>query len=164
MAMPSIFSKAVEAASGGAEKAAFQDNGKVLVVIQLAGGNDGIDTVIPFADPRLAGLRPTLKQTESQLAFKLNQQLGMHSALAPLQELWAGGKLAVVQNVGYPNPSLSHFQSMDIWETMDLEGREGWTSGRRWTSKAARAGWGSTSAAWWTRMGTPCPGSISAPR
>lgn len=126
MAMPSILSKAVEAASTGAEKAAFQDNGKVLVVIQLAGGNDGIDTVIPFADPRLQGLRPTLKQTESQLAFRLNDQLGLHSALAPLKDLWTGGKLAVVENVGYPNPSLSHFQSMDIWETMDLEGREGW--------------------------------------
>ncbi|HEV1997385.1 MAG TPA: DUF1501 domain-containing protein, partial [Candidatus Dormibacteraeota bacterium] len=126
MAMPSIFSKAVEAASAGAEKAAFQDNGKVLVVIQLAGGNDGIDTVIPYRDPLLAGLRPTLKQTEAQLAFKLNDQLGMHSALAPLKDLWTGGKLAVVENVGYPNPSLSHFQSMDIWETMDLEGREGW--------------------------------------
>ena len=126
MAMPSIFSKAVEAAAGGAEQAAFQDNGKTLIVVQLAGGNDGIDTVIPFSDPRLAGLRPTLKQTESQLAFKLNDQLGMHSALAPLKDLWTGGNLAVVQNVGYPNPSLSHFQSMDIWETMDLEGREGW--------------------------------------
>jgi uncharacterized protein (DUF1501 family) len=127
MAMPSIFSKAVEAAgTAGGAKAAFQDSGKVLVVIQLAGGNDGIDTVIPFADPKLAGLRPTLKQTEAQLAFKLNDSLGMHSSLAPLKDLWTGGKLAVVENVGYPNPSLSHFQSMDIWETMDLEGREGW--------------------------------------
>jgi len=127
MAMPSIFSKAVEAAGQpGAARAAFQDSGKVLVVIQLAGGNDGLDTVIPFADPRLAGLRPTLKQTEAQLAFKLNDQLGMHSALAPLKDLWTAGNLAVVENVGYPNPSLSHFQSMDIWETMNLEGREGW--------------------------------------
>jgi uncharacterized protein (DUF1501 family) len=127
LAMPSIFSKAVEAAGQpGAARATFQDNGKTLVVIQLAGGNDGIDTVIPFADPRLAGLRSTLKQTESQLAFRLNDQLGMHSALAPLKNLWGSGKLAVVENVGYPNPSLSHFQSMDIWETMDLEGREGW--------------------------------------
>ena len=127
MAMPSIFSQAVEAAGQpGAARAAFQDSGKVLIVIQLAGGNDGIDTVIPFADPRLAALRPTLKQTESQLAFKLNDQLGMHSALAPLKDLWSSGNLAVVENVGYPNPSLSHFQSMDIWETMNLEGREGW--------------------------------------
>ncbi|HEY8740040.1 MAG TPA: DUF1501 domain-containing protein [Candidatus Dormibacteraeota bacterium] len=127
MAMPSIFSKAVEAAGQAAStRVSFQDSGKILVVIQLAGGNDGIDTVIPFTDPKLAALRPTLKQTESQLAFKLNDQLGMHSALAPLRDLWAAGNLAVVENVGYPNPSLSHFQSMDIWETMDLEGREGW--------------------------------------
>ncbi|MEA2683075.1 MAG: hypothetical protein QOK05_1403 [Chloroflexota bacterium] len=127
MAMPSIFSKAVEAAGQpGSARATFEDNSKVLIVIQLAGGNDGIDTVIPFNDPRLPSLRPTLKQSESQLAFKLNDQLGMHSALAPLKDLWTKGHLAVVENVGYPNPSLSHFQSMDIWETMNLDGREGW--------------------------------------
>ena len=126
MAMPSIFSRAVEAAGQPGASTAFQDSGRVLVVIQLAGGNDGLNTVIPFADPRLAGLRPTLKQTESELAFKLNDQLGMHSALAPLKDLWTSGNLAVVENVGYPNPSLSHFQSMDIWETMNLDGREGW--------------------------------------
>ncbi|MFN2462550.1 MAG: DUF1501 domain-containing protein [Candidatus Dormibacteria bacterium] len=127
MAMPSIFSRAVEAAGQpGAARAAFVDSGKVLVVIQLAGGNDGLDTVIPFADPHLASLRPTLKQTEAQLAFRLNDQVGAHGALAPLKSLWDAGNLAVVQNVGYPNPSLSHFQSMDIWETMNLEGREGW--------------------------------------
>ncbi|GAC1335986.1 MAG: DUF1501 domain-containing protein [Candidatus Dormibacteria bacterium] len=127
MAMPSIFSQAVEAAGQAAgAKGAFQDSGKVLVVIQLAGGNDGLHTVIPFADPRLLALRPTLRQSESQLAFKLNDQLGLHSALAPLKDTWDPGNLAVVENVGYPNPSLSHFQSMDIWETMNLEGREGW--------------------------------------
>jgi uncharacterized protein (DUF1501 family) len=127
LAMPSIFSKAVEAASasqlvGGA----FQDNGKILVVVQMAGGNDGLHTVIPWNDPALPKLRSTLIQREDQLAFKLNDRLGLHGALAPFKDLWSAGNLAVVENVGYPNPSLSHFQSMDIWETMDLEGREGW--------------------------------------
>ena len=127
MAMPSIFSKAVEAAGvSSTAGATFQDNGKTLVVIQMAGGNDGINTVIPFNDPQLSKLRSTLTQSESQLSVKLNDKLGLHSALAPLKDLWSGGKLAVVENVGYPNPSLSHFQSMDVWETMDLEGREGW--------------------------------------
>jgi uncharacterized protein (DUF1501 family) len=126
MAMPSIFSKAVEAAGADVQKGTFVDNGKTLIVIQMAGGNDGLNTVIPWADPNLARLRPTLRQAEDKLAFKLNDHLGVHSALAPLKDLWTAGQLAVVENVGYPNPSLSHFQSMDIWETMDLEGREGW--------------------------------------
>ena len=126
MAMPSIFSKAVEAASAGSHTGTFVDNGKTLVVIQMAGGNDGLNTVIPWADPNLVKLRPTLRQAEDKLAFKLNDRLGLHGALAPLKDLWTAGKLAVVENVGYPNPSLSHFQSMDIWETMDLEGRQGW--------------------------------------
>ncbi|HEV3231914.1 MAG TPA: DUF1501 domain-containing protein [Candidatus Dormibacteraeota bacterium] len=127
LAMPSIFSRAVEAAAGSAIAGpAFQDSGKVLIVVQLAGGNDGLNTVIPFADPNLAKLRQTLTQREDQVAFKLDDHLGLHSALAPLRGLWDGGRLAVVGNVGYPNPSLSHFQSMDVWETMDLEGRDGW--------------------------------------
>ncbi|MHB8507087.1 MAG: DUF1501 domain-containing protein [Candidatus Dormibacteria bacterium] len=126
MGMPSIFSKAIEAASTSNTDATFQDNGRVLIVVQMAGGNDGLHTVIPFRDPNLARLRPTLGQREDQLAFKLNDQLGMHGSLAQLKDLWTAGNLAVVENVGYPNPSLSHFQSMDIWETMDLEGREGW--------------------------------------
>ncbi|MGB2939707.1 MAG: DUF1501 domain-containing protein [Candidatus Dormiibacterota bacterium] len=127
MAMPSIFSKAVEAAGNSSTAGAtFENNGKTLIVVQMAGGNDGINTVIPFNDPALAKLRSTLKQTEQQLAVRLNDKLGLHSALAPLKDLWTAGKLAVVENVGYPNPSLSHFQSMDVWETMDLNGREGW--------------------------------------
>ncbi|HXA42787.1 MAG TPA: DUF1501 domain-containing protein [Candidatus Solibacter sp.] len=126
MAMPSIFSKAVEAAGVSSQNGTFIDNGKTLIVIQMAGGNDGLNTIIPWADPSLAKLRPTLKQTEDKLAFKLNDRLGAHSALAPLKDLWTSNQLAVVENVGYPNPSLSHFQSMDIWETMDLEGRQGW--------------------------------------
>jgi uncharacterized protein (DUF1501 family) len=127
MAMPSIFSRAVEAAGvSSTAGATFQDNGKTLIVIQMAGGNDGINTVIPFNDPQLPKVRTTLTQPESQLSVKLNDKLGLHSALAPLKDLWSGGQLAVVENVGYPNPSLSHFQSMDVWETMDLEGREGW--------------------------------------
>jgi uncharacterized protein (DUF1501 family) len=127
MAMPSIFSRAVEAAAQSQiAGATFTANGKILIVIQMAGGNDGLHTVIPFADPNLAKLRATLMQREDQLAFKLNDRLGLHSALAPLKDIWSAGHLAVVENVGYPNPSLSHFQSMDVWETMDLEGRSGW--------------------------------------
>jgi uncharacterized protein (DUF1501 family) len=127
MAMPSIFSRAVQAAGvSSAAGSTFADNGKTLVVIQMAGGNDGINTVIPFSDPALPRLRPTLRQGEAQLSVKLSDRLGLHSALSPLKDLWTSGRLAVVENVGYPNPSLSHFQSMDVWETMDLDGHEGW--------------------------------------
>ena len=127
MAMPSVFSRTVRTAStskmaGGT----FQDSGKVLIVVQMAGGNDGLNTVVPFADPKLATLRPTLITREQDLAFKLNGSLGLHPGLAAFKPLWDAGDLAVVSNVGYPDPSLSHFQSMDIWETMDPQERQGW--------------------------------------
>jgi len=127
MAMPSVFSRTVRTAStskmaGGT----FQDSGKVLIVVQMAGGNDGLNTVVPFTDPKLATLRPTLITREQDLAFKLNGSLGLHPGLAAFKPLWDAGHLAVVSNVGYPDPSLSHFQSMDIWETMDPQERQGW--------------------------------------
>ena len=127
MAMPSIFSRAARAASrSSAAGPAFQDSGKVLIVVQMAGGNDGLNTVVPYTDPRLPKLRSTLLTTQADLSVKLNDSLGLHPGLAAFKPLWDAGQLAVVSNVGYPNPSLSHFQSMDIWETMDPEERQGW--------------------------------------
>jgi uncharacterized protein (DUF1501 family) len=87
-----------------------------LVLIQLAGGNDGLDTVIPFGDPAYAALRRTLAPAESDL-IKLDEKLALHPALAPLLSAWKEGDFAIALGVGYPEPNRSHFRSTDIWET-----------------------------------------------
>jgi uncharacterized protein (DUF1501 family) len=87
-----------------------------LVLIQLAGGNDGLDAVIPFGDPAYAALRKTLAPAEADL-IKLDAKLALHPALAPLLSAWKEGDFAIALGVGYPDPNRSHFRSTDIWET-----------------------------------------------
>src|SRR6476646_8824971 len=87
----------------------------ILVVVQLTGGNDGLNTVIPFADPEYAKLRPTLKIAKDQVK-KVNDSLGLRPSMEGMAKLLEDGALTVVQGVGYPNPSQSHFRSMDIWQ------------------------------------------------
>src|SRR5579872_4186101 len=87
----------------------------ILVVVELTGGNDGLNTVIPFKDPEYAKLRPTLKQPESQVK-KINDDLAFHPSMTGITELLQDKAVCVVQGVGYPNPSQSHFRSMDIWQ------------------------------------------------
>src|SRR5215472_16581303 len=113
------------AAAPTADKAGANDT--ILVVIELTGGNDGLNTVIPFKDPEYAKLRPTLRQPEAQIK-KINDQLGLHPSLTGLAELLQDNALCVVQGVGYPNPDQSHFRSMDIWQSASLEKNltEGW--------------------------------------
>lgn len=88
----------------------------ILVVVQLAGGNDGLNTVLPFTDDRYYRLRPTLAIPASA-ALRLGDHTAFHPAAAPLHRLFHDGRLAIVQNVGYPNPNRSHFRSAEIWET-----------------------------------------------
>jgi uncharacterized protein (DUF1501 family) len=99
----------------------------ILVVIQLTGGNDGLNTVIPFADENYARLRPTLRQPTAQIR-RLNDQVGLHPSMTGLAELLQDRSLCVVQGVGYPNPTQSHFRSMDIWQAGSTarELTEGW--------------------------------------
>jgi len=99
----------------------------ILVVIQLTGGNDGLNTVIPFANPEYARLRPTLRQPADQVR-RVNDEIGLHPSMTGLAELLQDRALCIVQGVGYPNPSQSHFRSMDIWQaaSMDRELTEGW--------------------------------------
>jgi uncharacterized protein (DUF1501 family) len=87
-----------------------------LILIELKGGNDGLNTLIPFADPRYAQLRPRIGIARDQL-LRLSEQAALHPALAPLMPLWQAGQLAWVQGVGYPQPNLSHFRSIEIWDT-----------------------------------------------
>ncbi|WP_299121749.1 DUF1501 domain-containing protein [uncultured Winogradskyella sp.] len=88
---------------------------KRLVIIQLAGGNDGLNTIIPYNNDIYYNSRPRLAITKD--IIKLNDNLGFHPSLAPLRSLFDKGELSVINNVGYPNPVRSHFRSMDIWQT-----------------------------------------------
>jgi len=88
----------------------------VLVLIQLAGGNDGLNTVVPFSESAYYRARPALAIGEGAV-LKLNDQFGLHPNLSGLQKLWEAGRLGIVQGVGYPHPDRSHFRSMDIWHT-----------------------------------------------
>ena len=92
----------------------------VLVVCQFSGGNDGLNTVIPYADKAYYTWRPTIGIPEEQV-LKLSDHMGLHPSLAGMQTLFKEGKVAVIQNVGYPNPNRSHFKSMDIWQSASPE-------------------------------------------
>jgi uncharacterized protein (DUF1501 family) len=123
-AVPSIFANGVAAAA--ADSAQATPNGRILVLVQLAGGNDGLNTLIPFQDGAYHDARPTLRQDAGVLT--LNNQLGLHPNLKGLHASWDAGQLAIVQGVGYPSPNLSHFASMSIWETASVQGGigDGW--------------------------------------
>src|SRR5262245_58971043 len=96
----------------------------VLVVLELTGGNDGLNTVIPYADDLYHRARPTLRLTRDQVV-RVNDQLGLHPALRPIARMLEQGQLAIVQGVGYPNPDRSHFESMDVWHSADPNRRVG---------------------------------------
>jgi len=88
-----------------------------LIVVQLSGGNDGLNTVIPYKNDLYYKARPTLGIKESEGILTLDKDLGLHPALKGLKGLYDQGQLAVLNSVGYPNPDRSHFRSMDIWQT-----------------------------------------------
>jgi uncharacterized protein (DUF1501 family) len=91
-------------------------DGKILVVVQLSGGNDGLSTVIPYGDDVYYQSRAQISHPADKI-LKINDYLGLHPNLAPLKSIFDAGDLAVVQGVGYPNPNRSHFRSMDIWQS-----------------------------------------------
>ena len=100
-----------------------------MVVVQLDGGNDGLNTVVPVGDENYARLRPKLALKKDSL-IKLNDQVSLHSSMKGAGKLFDDGRLAVVQGVGYPNPNRSHFRSMAIWQSARLDeadhGQYGW--------------------------------------
>jgi len=100
---------------------------RILVVLQLSGGNDGINTLIPFADPNYSQLRPSLGFAANEV-LHLTDSVGLNPNLSKLKTMYDQGKVAVVQGVGYPNPNRSHFRSMDIWHSArpDTFERSGW--------------------------------------
>jgi uncharacterized protein (DUF1501 family) len=100
----------------------------LLVLIELKGGNDGLNTVVPYASPTYYALRPKLAIPRDQVV-KLSDAAGLHPALEPLLPLWKGRELAVLQGVGYPEPNLSHFRSIEIWDTASKSAeylQDGW--------------------------------------
>jgi uncharacterized protein (DUF1501 family) len=103
------------------------DPDNVLVVIQLAGGNDGLNTVVPWSDDAYHRVRPAIRVAENQV-LKLNDRIGFNPALKGLNELFKQGRVAVVQGVGYPSPNRSHFEATQIWETAspDRPQQYGW--------------------------------------
>ncbi len=109
---PSFLVQSTLAATPAPEK-----DRSILVLVQLAGGNDGLNTVIPYEDSNYYRLRPTLGIARDQVLKIDNTPLGLHPSMTALSGLLKDGKLAVVQNVGYPNPNRSHFRSTEIWET-----------------------------------------------
>ncbi|MEM8488472.1 MAG: DUF1501 domain-containing protein, partial [Bacteroidota bacterium] len=92
------------------------DTDRVLVLIQLNGGNDGLNTIIPIENDTYYTLRPNIAIPKAE-AVNLNADFGMHPLLNPLESVWNDGKLGIVHGVGYPDPNLSHFRSTDIWST-----------------------------------------------
>jgi len=90
------------------------DNDRVLILIQLGGGNDGLNTIIPFENDVYFQKRPTIAITKEQ-SIQLSDDIGMHPALGSLQTMWGAGNMAVFNNVGYEDPNRSHARSTDIW-------------------------------------------------
>jgi uncharacterized protein (DUF1501 family) len=100
---------------------------KVVVILQLSGGNDGLNTVIPITNDIYYRERPRLGIAKTK-ALSLTDEAGLHPALTGFKELYDDGSLAIINNVGYPNPDRSHFRSMDIWHSAS-QSSEYWTNG-----------------------------------
>jgi uncharacterized protein (DUF1501 family) len=113
--------------------AAPDKDGRVLVVVELDGGNDALNTIVPYADDNYAKLRPKLK-LDSKRIVKLSDALGLHPSLKPLDKLLQAGQLAAIPGVGYPNPNRSHFESMAIWHTARFEAED--RKGYGWLGRA----------------------------
>jgi len=116
------------AAADSALQTATGKDHPILVVLQLAGGNDGLNTVTPFGHDAYYQARPRLALGKD-VVLKLNDAMGLHPSLTNLHRFFQDGKMAVLQNVGYPNPNRSHFRSMEIWQTAsdaDRVATKGW--------------------------------------
>ena len=144
--VPQFVSRTAQAAAPGKDT--------ILVVLEMTGGNDGLNTVIPYADDLYHKARPTLRQTKD-VVIRLDDHVGLHSGMQGFRPLWEKGQLAVVQGVGYPNPERSHFEAMDTWQSGRYQGNRkpaGWAGPRRRTT-TVRVGY-----PFCTSAQTACPG------
>jgi len=120
--VPGVFARGVAAANNEGSA-----RNKTLVIVQLAGGVDGLNTVVPYKDGAYRDARPQMGLPAEQL-LPLNERAALHPALGKLKDLFDTGKVAIVEGVGYPNPTYSHFKAMDIWQAADPQGslENGW--------------------------------------
>ena len=125
--MPAVFSRAVAASVHEQPASDAPMGNRTLVIVQMAGGNDGLNTIVPANDSAYYELRGALAIQPGDV-LPIDGQVGFHPSLASFKELWDEGVLGVVEGVGYPDPSFSHFVAMDIWQTANPGGRgfEGW--------------------------------------
>jgi uncharacterized protein (DUF1501 family) len=115
--------------AAAADVPAPEKDKRILVLVQLAGGNDGLNTVIPYSDDRYYNLRPKLSVKDKSTMNILDDHLALAPPCTAISSLFKDGKFAIVQNVGYPNPNRSHFRSSEIWETASDAGSflpDGW--------------------------------------
>src|SRR5215475_4271861 len=101
---------------------------RILLLVELKGGNDGLNTLVPYADARYRELRPGIGVPREHV-LQLDEHVGLHEKLEPLMESWKAGDLAILQGVGYPYPNRSHFRSIEIWDTASASSQtlsEGW--------------------------------------
>ncbi len=127
MGMPGFLERTARAAGG---------KGKILVVVQMSGGNDGLNTLVPFTNGAYYAARPVIGISKKDV-LPVSADFGFNPGLKPWMNLWDAGELAVVQGIGYPNPNRSHFESMAIWHSADPGAKE--TEG--WIGKLAEQ-WG----------------------
>ena len=130
--LPAFLSRTMQTLHAQADGALIQGvtgrDGNILVVLQLAGGNDGLNTVIPTGNDEYRKARPTLGLTDSSI-LRIDPATGLHPSLSGLASAYQDGHLAIVQGVGYPNPNRSHFRSTEIWATAvdsDKSSSTGW--------------------------------------
>jgi uncharacterized protein (DUF1501 family) len=114
--VPAFLARSAAALAGAGTDA----RGRILVVVQLDGGNDGLNTVVPYADDEYRKRRPRLAVPAKGL-HRIDDRIGLHPALRGFAKLLEGQQLAIVQSVGYPNPNRSHFESMAIWHAAQLK-------------------------------------------
>jgi len=132
-----ISSRAQGAVKLSASPSFASDAPRTLVLLQFAGGNDGLSMVVPWADDGYHSARRNTRILEKD-ALKLDDYRGFHPELKRLRAVHEAGKLAVIEGAGYPNPIRSHFKSYEVWHTADLRGR---AAGEGWIGKLVNAAW-----------------------
>lgn len=130
---------AVKGARAFEESIGASNGLRTLVVLELAGGNDDLNTVVPYSDPLYAQMRARIAIPASAV-LQLDSRLGLNPVMTGVKSLWDSNRVAVVENVGYPNSSLSHFAARDVWHTADpdLAQRNGWLG--RWADRYIAGG------------------------
>ncbi len=126
-AVPNVFGKAIREADLDRGRSSRAGKDRLLLVVQLEGGNDGLNTVIPYGDGAYRSLRKGIGIPEGEIV-RLDGRIGLPPALKPLKQFWDRGSMAIVEGVGYENHSQSHFEAMNAWQTANPEGvsRGGW--------------------------------------